>query len=73
MKQITVTEFRKNIKKYSVLAKQEDFEVVSRGKVLFIIKGPQNAKKEALNRILGAAPSNIPYEVILKEKQTDII
>lgn len=68
MKQISVSEFRRNLKKYSEIVQKEDLEVTDRGKVLFIVKNPKSNKEDAFNTLIGVARSDIPYEEIFKEK-----
>ena len=68
MTQVNITDFRNNLKKYSILAQKEDLEIVNRGEVVFIVKGPKSNKMDAFNALMGSAPSDIPYEEILKER-----
>ena len=68
MIQVNITEFRNNIKKYSLLAKKQDIEVIDNGKTVFIVTNHKSDKKEAFKALSGAAKSNIPYEEILKNK-----
>ncbi|MBR0461949.1 MAG: hypothetical protein IJJ00_04470 [Erysipelotrichaceae bacterium] len=68
MTQVTITDFRKNLKKYSILAQKEDLEIVNRKEVVFIVKGPRSSKMDAFNALMGAARSDVPYEEILKER-----
>jgi len=72
MTQISVTDFRRNIKKYSELVQHEDLEVMNRGEVIFIVMSPKSAKREALKHIFGAAKSDVPYEDILKGKLAEL-
>ena len=66
MTQINITDFRNNLKKYSELVQHQDYEIVNRGKVVFIIKSPKSNKEDAFNSLIGAAVSDTPYEEILK-------
>lgn len=53
MRQINITDFRQNLKEYSDLAQKESFEVVNRGRVLFVVQPPRERKREALERLVG--------------------
>lgn len=72
MTQVSITEFRNNIKKYSELVKKGDIEVISRGKVVFVVKSPSARKKEAAASIIGCVPSDADYEDILKMRMTEL-
>ena len=69
MKKVGITEFRNNIKKYSELAQKEDFEVVNRGRLLFIVKSPKSKKIEAFEELEKLRfKGDTPYEDILKKR-----
>ena len=72
MTQVNITEFRNNIRKYSIIAQEKDLEIVNRGKVLFIVKSPRSNKEEAFRSLLGAARSDVPYETVLQEKLREL-
>ena len=72
MTQVSITEFRNNIKKYSEMVQIQDLEVVNRGQVIFIVKSPKSNKESAFSALMGAAKSDIPCEEILKEKTKEL-
>lgn len=72
MSEVSITELRNNIKKYAKLAQNEDFQVTNRGEIVFYIKSPKSYVAEAIDRLKGAAETNIPYEDILKGKLKDL-
>ena len=68
MKRVSITQFRKNLKKYAEMAQEQDLEIVNRNQAVFIVKGPKQSKEDAFNALMGVAKSDIPYEDVLKEK-----
>ena len=68
MKRVSITQFRKNLKKYAEMAQEQDLEIVNRNQAVFIVKGPKQNKEDAFNALTGVAKSDIPYEDVLKEK-----
>lgn len=72
MVKVSITDFRKNLKKYCELVQQQDYEIVRRNKVVFIIKSTKSNKEDALNSLVGAAKSDICYEDVLKNKISEL-
>ena len=72
MEQVSITEFRNNLKKYVHLAKQTDLEVLNHGEVVLIVKSPGSRKKKAFDNLVGAAVSNTPYEDVLLHKLEEL-
>lgn len=68
MKRVSITQFRKNLKKYAEMVQEQDLEIVNRNQAVFIVKGPKQNKEDAFNALRGVAKSDIPYEDVLKEK-----
>ena len=68
MKRVSITQFRKNLKKYAEMAQEQDLEIVNRNQAVFIVKGPKQNKEDAFNELMGVAKSDIPYEDVIKEK-----
>ena len=68
MKRVSITQFRKNLKKYAEMVQEQDLEIVNRNQAVFIVKGPKQNKEDAFNALMGVAKSDIPYEDVLKEK-----
>ena len=68
MKQINITEFRKNMTKYARLVQKEDIEVLNKGEAVFIVKSPESNRNDAFISLMASARSELPYEDILKEK-----
>ena len=69
--QVSISEFRNNMKKYEKLAKKEDIEVLNHNKTIFIIKSPDNAKKEACMFLKGILPADFSYEEVMNNKLKD--
>ena len=72
MTQVSITELRNHIKKYSELVREQDFEVVNRGEVVFVVKSPKSNKEDAFNALMGAVKSDIAYEDILEKKVAEL-
>ena len=72
MTKVNITDFRKNLKKYCELVQQQDFEIVNRGKVVFIIKSPKSNKNDAFNFLVDTTMSNISYEDVLKNRINEL-
>ena len=72
MLQITISEFRKDIKKYSELVKEQDIIVVSNGKPVMRVSDPMKEKITKIKSLKGIAKTELSYEDILKEKLTEL-
>ena len=72
MTRVNISEFRNNLKYYSEIAKTDDIEVFNRDEVVFYIQSLKNKKAEAFKRLDGIIKSDIPYEVILKERLKEL-
>ena len=71
MLQVTISEFRKDIKKYSELVKEQDIIVVSNGKPVMRVSDPMKEKITKIKRLKGIAKTELSYEDILREKLTE--
>ncbi|MBR2702461.1 MAG: hypothetical protein IKP88_07145 [Lachnospiraceae bacterium] len=72
MLQVTISEFRKDIKKYSELVKEQDIIVVSNGKPVMRVSDPMKEKITKIKSLKGIAKTELNYEDILKEKLTEL-
>ena len=68
MTEITVTEFRRDLKKYAELVKQEDILVLNNGRPVMMITDPMKDKIRAVKALRGIAKGNEDPEEILKER-----
>lgn len=69
---ISISEFRKNIKLYSEKVKNEDIIVVSNGKPIMRISDPMKDKVEQIKSLKGIIKTDKTYEEIMEGKLTDI-
>lgn len=72
MLQVTISEFRKDIKKYSELVKEQDIIVVSNGKPVMRVSDPMKEKITKIKRLKGIAKTELSYEDILREKLIEL-
>ena len=72
MTQITISEFRKNLKLYSSKIKQEDILVVSNGKPIMRISDPLKDKVRQMENLQGILNTDKTFEEIMEEKLLDI-
>ena len=72
MLQVTISEFRKDIKKYSELVKEQDIIVVSNGKPIMRVSDPMKEKITKIKRLKGIAKTELSYEDILREKLIEL-
>lgn len=72
MLQVTISEFRKDIKKYSELVKEQDIIVVSNGKPVMRVSDPMKEKITKIKSLKGIAKTELNYEDILREKLTEL-
>ena len=69
---VTITDFRRNMKKYCLMVKKESLEITKRGATVFFVESPKTDKTAAMNALAGAAGSDIPYEKILIERLKEL-
>ena len=72
MTQISISEFRKNIKLYSSKVKEEDILVMSNGKPIMRISDPMKDKVEKMKSLQGIIDTDKTFEEIMEEKILDI-
>ena len=48
MKRVSISQFRKNLKKYAEMAQEQDLEIVNRNQAVFIVKALSKTKKTLL-------------------------
>lgn len=72
MTQISISEFRKNIKLYSSKVKEEDILVMSNGKPIMRISDPMKDKVEKMISLQGIIDTEKTFEEIMEEKILDI-
>ena len=72
MTQISISEFRKNIKLYSSKVKEEDILVMSNGKPIMRISDPMKDKVEKMISLQGIIDTDKTFEEIMEEKILDI-
>ena len=72
MVMVSISEFRKNMKKYAEMVKSEDIVVVSNGKPVMRVTYPSKNKLETVRRLRGIAKTDKTYEEILKEKLKEL-
>ena len=72
MLQITISEFRKDIKKYSELVKEQDIIVVNNGKPVMRVSDPMKERVAGIKSLKGIAKTELNYEDILREKLKEI-
>lgn len=69
---ISISDFRKDMKKYSELVKQEDIMVTSNGKPVMRIVDPAKDKKQKVLKLRGVVKSDKTYEEIMEEKLKEL-
>lgn len=72
MTQISISEFRKNIKRYSQLVKEEDILVVNNGKPIMKISDPMKDNIARMKSIKGILKTDKSFEEIKEDKLLDI-
>lgn len=72
MTQISISEFRKKIKHYSQLVKEEDILVVNNGKPIMKITNPTKDNIARMKSIKGIIKTDKSFEEIKEDKLLDI-
>ena len=72
MTQISISEFRKNLKKYADTVKEEDILVFNNGRPVMRISDPNRDKVMQLKKLRGILKTDLTYEEMLEGKLTDI-
>lgn len=66
--QVSISEFRNNMKKYEKLAKKEDIEVLNHNKTIFVVKSPESLKKDAYYLLRGFLNTDVSVDDVMKNK-----
>ena len=69
MTQVTISEFKKNIKYYSDLVKKEDILVLDNGKPIMRITDPLKNRTERMKQLRGIIKTDTEFEKILEMRQ----
>lgn len=69
---ITMTELKKDIKKYTELAKDEDIIITKNGKPQAKLVNPYQNKKSVIDRLAGSIKLDKSYEEIMEERYSKI-
>ena len=72
MTQISISEFRKNLKKYTDAVKEEDILVFNNGRPVMRICDPNRDKVVQLKKLRGIIKTDLTYEEIMEGKLTDL-
>ena len=68
MIQITISDFRQNLKKYAEIVKHEDIIVVSNGKPVMRISDPARNRVDEIKKLRGIAKTSQSSEEIMENK-----
>ena len=68
MTQITISDFRQNLKKYAEIVKYEDIIVVSNGKPVMRISDPVRNRVDEIRKLRGIAKTSQSSEEIMENK-----
>ena len=69
MTQVTISEFKKNIKYYSDLVKKEDILVLDNGKPIMRITDPLKNRTKRMKQLRGIIKTDTEFEKILEMRQ----
>lgn len=69
--QVSISDFRNNMKKYEKLVKKTDIEVMNHNKTIFVIKSPDSLKKDAYYLLRGFLDTDISPEKLMKNRLKD--
>ena len=69
---ISISEFRKNIKRYAKMCEREDILVYSNDKPVMKIVSPYSERMKLVESIIGCAPSNEDVEKIMESKLKEL-
>ncbi|MBQ9037775.1 MAG: type II toxin-antitoxin system prevent-host-death family antitoxin [Erysipelotrichaceae bacterium] len=65
---ISISDFRKDVKKYAELVRQEDIVVTSNGKPVMKITDPIKDRKQKLKSLKGIVKTDKTCEEVMEEK-----
>ena len=69
---ITMTDLKKDLKKYTLLAKQEDVYITKNGKPYVKITDASADKKAIVNRLAGSIRLEKSYEELMDERYANL-
>ena len=72
MTEVTVTQFRRDLKKYAEMVKHEDIIVVSNGKQIMKVTSPTKNRVLKMKSLRGIARTDRDPDEILKGKLADL-
>ena len=72
MIQISISEFRKNMKHYSNIVKDEDILIINNGKPIMKIVDPYKDNISQIKSIKGILKSDKTYKELMESKLSDI-
>ena len=73
MTQITISDFRQNLKKYAEIVKHEDIIVVSNGKPVMRISDPARNRVDEIKKLRGIAKTSQSSEEIMENKIRELL
>ena len=73
MTQITISDFRQNLKKYAEIVKHEDIIVVSNGKPIMRISDPARNRVDEIKKLRGIAKTSQSSEEIMENKIRELL
>ena len=73
MTQITISDFRQNLKKYTEIVKHEDIIVVSNGKPVMRISDPARNRVDEIRKLRGIAKTSQSSEEIMENKIRELL
>ena len=73
MTQITISDFRQNLKKYAEIVKYEDIIVVSNGKPVMRISDPARNRVDEIKKLRGIAKTSQSSEEIMENKIRELL
>ena len=72
MTQITVSEFRRDMKRYAELVKTEDIIVVSHGTPVMRISDPFKDRVLAVKQLRGSVHTDTDYDAVMEERLKEL-
>ena len=72
MTEVSISDFRRDLKKYAEMVKQEDIIVLNNGKPIMRISDPLKDKVREMKALRGIAKTNADPADILKEKLREL-
>ncbi len=70
--QISVSDFRKDLKKYSELVRENDILVLSNGRPVMRITDPMKNRVDTVRKLKGILGTEDDYEEVLQERMKEL-